>query len=53
MVLTSSLGRNTKISAHQLIIWMSPTSTGTIFRYVGAMIVGGLVVAVGRGGGGQ
>ena len=39
MVLTSSLGRNTKISAHQLIIWMSLTSKGMIFRYVGDVIV--------------
>ncbi|XP_033278920.1 eukaryotic translation initiation factor 5A-1 isoform X1 [Orcinus orca] len=30
LVLTSLLGRNMKISARQLIIWMSPTSKGTI-----------------------
>lgn len=44
LVLTSLLGRNMKISARQLIIWMSPTSKGTIFRYVGDVIVDGLGV---------
>ena len=33
-----------KISARQLIIWMSPTSKGTISRYVDGLDVDGLVV---------